>query len=273
MSVKRVVLFAGVSAMLWLTIPSVARAQAAAAPKIYNTAKQKLQQGKQIIGGTITSPDPNMYCAEANAGVDFTWIEMQHSPLNYFQVAALLKACPHALATPMIRVPDATESDIQKALDIGALGIVVPTVDTVEKAELAVKWAKYPPFGRRSQGGGQYREFYGADYRQTANDNVMVIIMIETPLGAANAEKIAAVPGIDVIFAASGDMGSFSGFKQGQAEYEALITKVHDAALKAGLKVGGPLNWISRPGYSFFQAPDETSFIPLGVQATLKSAK
>jgi len=158
-------------------------------------------------------------------------------------------------------------------LDIGALGIIVPTVDTVEKAEAAVKWAKYPPFGRRSQGGGQYREFYGADYRQTANDNVMVIIMIETPIGAANAEKIAAVPGIDVIFAASGDMGSFSGFKQGQAEYEALITKVHDAALKAGLKVGGPLNWISRPGYSFFQAPDETSFIPLGVQATLKNAK
>jgi 2-keto-3-deoxy-L-rhamnonate aldolase RhmA len=101
----------------------------------------------------------------------------------------------------------------------------------------------------------------------------MVVIMIETPLGVANAEKIAAVPGIDVIFAASGDLGSFSGFKQGEPQYEALVTKIHDTTLAAGKKLGGPLNWSKRPGYSFFQAPDETSLIPLGAQATIKSAQ
>ena len=125
-----------------------------AQPKIYNTAKIKLQQGKQIIGGTVFSPDPNMYCAVANSGFDFTWIEMQHSPLTYEDVARMIYACRGSSAMPFIRVPDATESDIQKATDIGALGIIVPTVDTVEKAQNAVKWAKYPPVGRRSMGAG-----------------------------------------------------------------------------------------------------------------------
>jgi 4-hydroxy-2-oxoheptanedioate aldolase len=191
--------------------------QAQQAPKIYNTAKQKLLDGKQVVGGTVFSPDPAMYCAMANAGFDFLWIEMQHSPLTYQEVARMIFACRGSAGMPFIRVPDATESDIQKATDIGAIGVIVPTVDTVEKAEAAVKWTKYPPFGRRSQGGGQYRELWGNDYRQTANDNMMVVIMIETPEGVANAEKIAAVPGIDVIFAASTDLGNFSGPQAGRA--------------------------------------------------------
>src|ERR1700761_2128403 len=167
--------------------------------KIYNTAKLKLQAGKAITGATVYSPDPNMYCAVANSGYDFTWIEMQHSPLTFEDVARMIWACRGATAMPFIRVPDATESDIQKATDIGARGIIVPTVDTVEKAEAAVKWAKYPPLGRRSMGNGQYNALYGNDYRQTANSNMVVVIMIETPIGVDNAEKIAAVPGIDVI--------------------------------------------------------------------------
>ena len=124
--------------------------------KIYNTAKQKLVAGKPIFGATMFSPDPNIYCAVANAGYDFLWIEMQHSPLTYGDVAKMIWACRGSAAVPFIRVPDATESEIQKATDIGALGIIVPTVDTVEKAEAAVKWAKYPPVGRRSQGSGHY---------------------------------------------------------------------------------------------------------------------
>jgi len=145
-----------VAAICAITIPSFAQPQQNKAPvKIYNTAKQKLAAGKQIVGATIFSPDPNIYCAMANAGYDFLWIEMQHSPLTFGDVAKMIWACRGAAAMPFIRVPDATESDIQKATDIGALGIIVPTVDTVEKAEAAVKWSKYPPQGRRSQGAGQ----------------------------------------------------------------------------------------------------------------------
>jgi hypothetical protein len=67
--------------------------EAQQAAKIYNTAKQKLLDGKQVVGGTVFSPDPAMYCAMANAGFDFLWIEMQHSPLTYQEVARMIFAC------------------------------------------------------------------------------------------------------------------------------------------------------------------------------------
>ena len=247
--------------------------QAAAPGRIYNTAKQKLMAGKQIVGGTVSSSDPEVYCAMANAGFDFTWIEMQHSPLTYQETARMIRACKGAPAIPFIRVPDATEGDIQKAADIGALGIVIPMVESVEKVKAAVKFSKYPPIGSRSQGGGQYGELWGSDYRKTANENMMVVAMIESPAGVAIADQIAAVPGVDVVFVASTDLGSFSGFRQGEPQYEALVKTIQDATLKAGLKLGGPMAWKgTRQGYTFFQGPGETSLIRSGAQASLAAA-
>ena len=259
-------------AFCWITLAGAQAPQEKAPARLYNTAKQKLKDGKTLVGATVFSPDPNIYCAMANSGYDFMWIEMQHSPLTFEDVARMIWACRGSSAMPFVRVPDATESDIQKATDIGALGIIVPTVDTVEKAQAAVKWAKYPPEGRRSQGNGQYGALYGSDYRQTANDNMVVVIMIETPIGVENAEKIASVPGIDVIFAASTDLGNFSGHKQGDKEYEAMVTKIHDVTLEHRIRLGGPQAWKDRPdrpGFTFFQAPGEPVLIKLGAQANL----
>jgi len=277
MNVKRVVSSSVACATLCLGITGLAQAQkdwrkADGPVRMYNTAKKKLMEGKPIVGITISSPDPNIYCAAANSGFDYTWIEMQHSPLTYSDVAKMIWACRGASAMPFIRVPDATESEIQKATDIGALGIIMPTVDTVEKAQNTVKWAKYPPQGRRSMGGGQYGALWGSDYRQTINDNMLVVIMIETPLGVANAKEIAAVPGVDVIFAASTDLGNFSGTKQGEPKYEEMVTTIHDTVLKAGLKLGGPLAWKNRAGFSFFQGPGETALIKLGAPVSLGTA-
>jgi 2-keto-3-deoxy-L-rhamnonate aldolase RhmA len=259
-------------AFCWITLGEAQMPLQKTPARLYNTAKQKLKDGKQIVGATVFSPDPNMYCAMANAGYDFMWIEMQHSPLTFGDVAKMIWACRGATAMPFIRVPDATESDIQKATDIGAVGIIVPTVDTVEKAQAAVKWSKYPPEGRRSQGNGQYGALWGSDYRQTANDNMVVVIMIETPIGVENAEKIASVPGIDVIFAASTDLGNFSGHRQGEKEYESMVTRIRDVTLEHGIRLGGPQAWKDRPdrpGFTFFQAPGETTLIQLGAQVNL----
>ncbi len=269
MQLGKFVLCAVAGAFFIMTTPSVqAQTASSGAPvKIYNTVKLKLMVGKQVIGANVTSPDPNMYCAMANAGFDYMWIEMQHSPLTYEDAARMIWACRDAPAIPFLRVPDATESDIQKATDMGALGIVVPTVDTVEKAQAAVRWAKYPPLGRRSLATGQAQALWGSDYRQTANDNIMVIILIETPIGVAAVDKIAAVPGVDVLYAASGDLGNFSGKRAGDPEYDAMVARIHDVTLKAGLKLGGPPSWKDRPGYSFFLGPDEPTLIKLGVKA------
>jgi 2-keto-3-deoxy-L-rhamnonate aldolase RhmA len=257
------------SLLVGLTLLS-AHGSAQAPARIYNTVKQKLADGKQVVGATVLLPDQDLYCAVANAGFDFTWIEMQHSPLTYQDVAHMVWACRGAAAIPFVRVPDATEGDIQKAVDLGALGIVVPMVDTVEKAQNAVRFAKYPPVGRRSQGSGQYGRLWGADYRATANDNIMIVALIENPAGVEIADRIAAVPGVDVVFIASTDLGSFSGLRQGDAPYEALVARALEAVTKAGRKVGGPLAWKdTRQGYHFFQGPDEAVLIRSGARAAL----
>src|SRR5262245_3348589 len=211
------------AALAALALTAGVDAQQNAAPRIFNTAKQKLQRGEQIVGGTVTSSDPDIYCAMANSGFDFLWIEMQHSPLTYQEVARMIWACRGAPAVPFIRVPDSTPGDIQKAVDIGALGIIIPLVDTVEEIRSAVEYAMYPPRGVRSQGNGQYGALYGSDYRATANDNILMVAMIESPAGVSNADAIASVPGVDVVFAASTDLGSFSGLRQGDRDYEAMV--------------------------------------------------
>jgi 2-keto-3-deoxy-L-rhamnonate aldolase RhmA len=267
MRVRLIPAIATFSLMPWFC-PAPAQGQTEKT-RIFNTVKQKLAAGKQVVGGTVSIPDPDSYCAMANAGFDFLWIEMQHSPMSYQDVARMIRACKGAPGIPFVRVPDATEGDIQKATDMGALGIIVPMVDNVEKIRNAVKFAKYPPLGVRSQGGGQYGAMWGSDYRQAANDNIMIVAMIESPAGAEIAHEIASTPGVDVVFAASTDLSSFSGLKQGDPRYETMVTKIHDAVLKAGKKLAGPLAWKERSGYSFFQGPGESSLIRTGAQAAL----
>jgi 2-keto-3-deoxy-L-rhamnonate aldolase RhmA len=239
-------------------------------PRIFNTVKQKLAAGKQVVGGTVNIGNPDTYCAMANSGFDFLWIEMQHSPMSYQDVAHMVMACKGAPAMPFIRVPDATEGDIQKAADLGAVGIIIPMVDDVQKVKNAIKFAMYPPKGKRSLGGGQYGALYGGDYRQIANDNMMIVAMIESPAGVKIAKELAAIPEVDVVFVASTDLSSFSGLKQGDPGYEAMVSEVRDAVLAAGKKVAGPLAWKStRKGYSFYQGPGETSLLKSGVQLAL----
>jgi len=238
----------------------------------FNTVKQKLARGEQVVGGTVSTADVDIYCAMASAGFDFLWIEMQHSPLTYAQVATMIRACPGP-ALPFIRVPDANEGDVQKAVDIGALGVIVPMVDTLEKIEDAITFAKYPPIGKRSQGGGQYGTLWGRNYRAAANDNIMIVAMIENQQGAAIVEDIAGLEQVDVVFVASSDLSSFTGLRQGDAEYEALVSKIRDATLAAGKYVAGPSAWKgTREGYTFFQGPPETALIRSGARLSLEGS-
>src|SRR5687767_13308389 len=105
-------------------------------------------------------------------------------------------------------------------------------------------------------------------YRNTINDNIVLILMIETLEGLKNADEIARVPGVTALFAASGDLGNFSGFRQGTPDYERMINIVHDATVKAG-GLCGPIAWRDRPDFTCFQAGSETAAIARGVAAEL----
>jgi 2-keto-3-deoxy-L-rhamnonate aldolase RhmA len=240
-------------------------------PALYNTAKQKLLEGKQVFSFTQSKPDPEAYCESAKH-YDYTWFEMQHSTLEFRDIEKMIATCPHAAATPMIRLPDAQEWHIQHATDIGALGVVVPTVDDVDRAREAAKWLRYPPVGRRSAGSGQAASIWGPkDYRQTINDNMLLVIMIETPTGVANAFDIASVPGVDVVIIGNNDLSSFSGFSQDDDRYQALMRKVRDDTLRAG-KIFGQANAaryakgheLSKDGRFFQNGPSNDGWVPRG---------
>jgi 2-keto-3-deoxy-L-rhamnonate aldolase RhmA len=186
------------------------------------------------------------------------------------------RTCPNAKAVPGVRVAYTDEREIQHALDAGALVIVVPTIDSTAEAIEARNWTYFPPLGRRSNGGGQAFDanMWGGvpgGYRNTINDNVVLIEMIETLEGLKDADEIAKVPGVTAVFAASGDLGNFSGFRQGTPDYERAINIVHDAAIKAGKRLCGPMAWRDRPDFTCFQAASETAAIARGVAAELGS--
>jgi 2-keto-3-deoxy-L-rhamnonate aldolase RhmA len=216
---------------------------------LWNSAKQKLLDGKQIFSHTIDRLDVEGYC-QAAPHFDYIFFEMQHSTMTWGDIEKMIAACPRA-GVPMIRLPNEFEDTVQKATDIGAIGLLAPTVDTVEKAQSVVRYAQFPPAGRRSQGANQATGIWGVNginYRQTVNANMLIVMMIETPTGVTSAYDIARLPGVDALLVAHGDLGSFSGFSSGSPEYESLVTKIHDSALAAGKFVGAVTAAYARQG-------------------------
>jgi 2-keto-3-deoxy-L-rhamnonate aldolase RhmA len=264
-------LVCSIFAVALTSVPVAAQSQdsGAAKPPLYNTTKQKLLDGKQVFSFTQSKMDIADYCERAKH-YDFTWFEMQHSTLEFADIEKMIAACPHVKATPMIRLPDAQEWHIQHTTDIGALGVIVPTVDDVDRAREAAKWSRYPPVARRSSGQGQAASLWGINginYHQTINDNMLVVIMIETPTGVANAYDIASVPGVDVVIIGNNDLSYFSGFAQTDERYHQLVQKVHDDTLRAG-KIFGQANAIyatgpySKDAYFFQNGPSNDGWQP-----------
>ena len=205
---------------------------------LWNKAKELLLQDQQITSYTIDRYDEDFYC-EVAKHFDYVWFEMQHSTMAWDEVRRMILACPKVGAAPMIRMPDAFESSIQRATDLGAIGIIVPTVDDALEARDAARFSRYPPVGRRSSGGGSFGQAWpGVNYRATYNDNVLVTVMIETLEGVANAEEIAATAGVDVVILGNNDLSAFSGWSQNDPRYQDAVIKVHDAALKYGKYFG-----------------------------------
>jgi 2-keto-3-deoxy-L-rhamnonate aldolase RhmA len=229
----------------------------------FNTVITKLKEGKQVFSNTIMQPDLEA-AKKACEGQDFIWIEMQHSRLTWREAEDLIRVIAQAGCIPFVRVPSANKGDIQKATDAGALGIIIPMVDTVEEARNAVMFAKWPigsrdnpntkPWGHRSSGGGQFNQLWGNAYQSNANNNILIMIQIENPQGVGLIDTILEeVPGIDIVMVASNDFGWQAGDRDGDESYNAREKIVREAVLKHGKILSGPSNWQNRPGYRLFQ--------------------
>jgi len=229
----------------------------------FNTVITKLKEGKQIFSNTILQPDLEA-AKKACEGQDFIWVEMQHSRLTWREAEDLIRVIAQAGCIPFVRVPSANAGDIQKATDAGALGIIIPMVDTIEEARRAVMYAKWPigsrdnpntkPWGHRSSGGGQFTQLWGPAYQSNANNNILVMIQIENPQGVGLIDTILEeVAGIDIVMVASNDFGWQAGDRDGDESYNAREKLVREAVLKHGKILSGPSSWQNRPGYRLFQ--------------------
>jgi len=240
---------------------------------VWNPVMIKLRAGQQVFSATVNANStPEAYCAQAKNPVnDFIWTEMQHAPGNWTNVANMWGACPglqgigqgQSHAVPGVRMPATFEENFQHLGDMGAMVTVVPTVDDGAEAAEAVKWTFFPPMGRHSSGSNvaSRPEWWGSapgGYRASYNSNMVLVLMIETLEGLSNVDAIAKTPGVTGIFAASGDLGNFTGYAQGDPDYERAINMVHDAALRAKVKLFGPSSWAARPDFDGFQGGPPT---------------
>ena len=166
-----------------------------------------LKKGKPLIGTLMQMPLPE--CAEiyVEAGYDWLFVDLEHSPMDARNALDILTAVDTRIPC-VVRVPWNDEAHIKKALDIGATGIIVPLVNTVEDARLAVGRCKYPPAGFRSVGvtRGHRYDIDFESYMKRANDEIAVIVQIEHVEAVRNIEAILDVPGIDGVFVGPFDM-------------------------------------------------------------------
>ena len=203
--------------------------------------KSRLAAGEQLLGTMITLPTPAVAEILADAGFDWFFIDGEHGPLGTTEILGILQAVSHKVAC-IVRVPEAAEVPIKKVLDIGAHGIIVPQVNTVEQAANVVKWAKYAPEGERGVGLARAHG-YGAtfaDYLKTANDEVTVIVQAEHKTAVENLEQIVKVLGIDAIQLGPYDLSASMG-KMGQIEdpeVVAALEKIYSVSKAANLPVG-----------------------------------
>ena len=262
--------------LLVLAIPVSLRAQV----EWKNPLKEALQSGKPVIGVTITVGHPEVAAALATAGFDFFWFEMEHSPLTLQSLRDMILATRGLDIVPITRVPYNESWMPKRVLDLGSLGVIFPFTSTRELAEQAVRACRYPPEGVRGFGPGLALSRWNLDgpsYIRYANQNVLVVVIIEQKEAVEHIDEIASVPGVDVLFIGTSDL-SFSlgvGGQVNQPIVQDAIRKVLETGKKHNIAVGLPLgsaeeiNRRIKEGFRFFQASSDLGFMRAGARAFL----
>ena len=167
------------------------------------TFKDKLASGNPVSGPIVGDVRTvGAIKALANAGHDFVWLDMEHAMIGWETLVPLVQFARLSGITPLVRATDLSYPLVARALDAGAIGVIVPRVDDVAQAEQAVAFSLYPPLGRRGAGG---EARYGYERRTPAeglaevNEATVVAIQIETMTAVEQIDAIAAVAGVDVV--------------------------------------------------------------------------
>ncbi len=176
-----------------------------------NQIKQRLQHDQVVYGCMLTEVrTPSVGMILERAGLDFFIIDMEHGAFSYETVSDIIAASRGLRITPFVRVPDLERQAFQKPLDAGAAGVLIPRVERREQVEQAIRYLKYAPIGERglslTRGHSGYQKSDPFEFTSRKNDEVMLMVQIETKNGVDNLEEIAAVPGVDVLFVGPSDL-------------------------------------------------------------------
>ena len=209
-----------------------------------NIVKQKLRNQENVLGTFLSINSPSLIEMMAYAGVDYVVIDDEHGAFSASELEGLIRTADGVGITPIVRV-SYDPSSIQKALDRGAHGIQVPMVNTKVQAEAVVRQAKFPPLGDRGVSYSIRPARYGMDkgskYLEECNDNILVIVHIETEEATRNFEEIIAVPGIDMAFIGSTDLSVNMGHYDDGAnatEVKSIIDNLYSIAEGSDIWMG-----------------------------------
>ena len=206
-----------------------------------NAAKARLRNNQLAIGiGVRLVRNVDIIKVMKAAGFDWLFLDLEHGSLSIETACEISVASQDSGIAPIVRVPYGELTMATRVLDGGALGVVIPHVDTPEEAREIADKLRYPPRGHRSVGGGQAQFDYApmplSEATRLMDENTLVTVMIETPKAVENAEAIAAVPGIDCLLVGSNDLSMEMGIPgdTGNAKLQAACDKVIDGCRKHG---------------------------------------
>ncbi len=207
-----------------------------------NRVKDLLRQGKPAVGHWLSFTSPDVAELVAGFGMDWMLIDTEHGPASYADVENVIRAIAPYGVVPMVRVGENNPALIKRALDRGAAGVLVPMVNTPEEAAAAVAACRFPPDGIRGIAGTRAAR-YGLDvkrYFDGWNQDALVVVQVETREAVENVDRIAAVPGVDVLFIGPNDLSaSLGGYLQfDRPEFTSAVSRIIAAGRTHGKAVG-----------------------------------
>ena len=203
-----------------------------------NTLRQLIANNKPIISGWLSIPSAYLAEGAGHAGYDCVAVDLQHGMIGFETAVHMFQAISSSPAVPIVRAPSMEPETIMHLLDAGAYGVICPMVSSAADAEALVNACRYPPAGKRSFGPARGKLFGGADYFPAANDEILIMPMIETADALANIDDILSVNGVDLIYVGPNDLALELGEQPG-AETKPGKTSDAIAHILARAKVAG----------------------------------
>ena len=207
-----------------------------------NRVKEKIRNGKVALGSWVALSDPYSVEVMAAAGYDWLLIDTEHCPIGTEALRNILIAMKGTPVVPVVRLMNNHPDYFKMALDLGAGGVIVPLIETAEMARLAVEYCRYPPLGKRGCGPVRASNFFRnyEEYMAQANDEILLVIQIETIQSLGALDAILNVKGVDGIFVGPSDLAlSMNGMVEAEKPtLSEVMTKIFEKAREHGMPYG-----------------------------------